>query len=75
MTNINAVLKKLESQRIDLRNQITRLDSALSVLSGLNGAGRGRRGGRRNLSAAARNRIAAAQRARWAKWKSVHKKK
>jgi len=75
MTNISAVLKQLESQRIDLQDHIRRLDSALSVLSRLNGASSGKRGGRRNLSAAARNRIADAQRARWAKWKAAHKKK
>jgi hypothetical protein len=74
MLNIRAVLKELQGQRDDVQRQINQLDSAISTLSGLNHAGQGRRGGRRNLSAAARNRIAAAQKKRWAKWKAAHKK-
>ena len=72
MANLGAVVKKLQTQRNDLQKQMQRLDSALSVLGGLAGAGRG---GRRSLSATARKRIADAQRARWAKWKAAHKKK
>ena len=75
MANIGTVLRQLEAQRTDLQKQIEGLDSALSALSGLNGVGRSRRGGPRRMSAAARKRIADAQRARWAKWKAAHKKK
>jgi hypothetical protein len=73
MPNLKAVLQQLQSQRADLEKQISRIDIALSALGGLNGAGRGRRGGRRNLSAAARACIAAAQKKRWAKWKAKQK--
>jgi hypothetical protein len=75
MTNIQNALKQLQSQRADLEKNIRRIDLALMALGGLDGKGkgRGRRGERRNLSAAARNRIAAAQRKRWAKWKAEHK--
>ena len=77
MPNVTAVLQQLESERTVVQAQLKQLDSALQVLEGLNGAGSGRRrrGGPRHLSAAARNRIAAAQKARWAKWKAAHKKK
>jgi hypothetical protein len=72
MTNIQNALKQLQTQRADLKKEISRIDLALSALGSLDGHGRGRRGRRRNLSAAARNSIAAAQRKRWAKWKRAH---
>jgi len=54
----------------ELRNERDRLDRAIAALDGISTGKavtrRGRRGGR-HLSAAARARIAAAQRARWAK--------
>lgn len=68
----------MDTQRIvaELDAEIERLQRARDLLNGL-GAGNGRRGrrrgGRRQLSPAARNRIAAAQKARWAKWKKAHK--
>jgi hypothetical protein len=70
MTNLKAVLKQLQSQRAAVQADVQRIDSALTVLGSLDGAGRGRRGGPRHLSAAARNRIAMAQKARWAQWKA-----
>ena len=72
MANITAVLKQLKAERDNVERQVKQLDSALSALGGLNGAGRGR-GGHRKLSAAARESIAAAQRKRWAKWKKAQK--
>lgn len=71
MPNLTDVVRDLRRQRDDLQSQIDRLDNAIRVLGG---RGRGRRGGSRILSAAARNRIAAAQRKRWAKWKSAQKR-
>lgn len=61
MTDLGAVLEQLEQER-------AKLDQAIAVLSGVVG-GKGRKGrrGKRRLSAAARKRIADAQRARWAK--------
>jgi hypothetical protein len=71
MNNMRAVVKQLQRQRDGVQRLISQLDSALSVLGGLDGASKGGgRGGRRHLSAAARARIAAAQRKRWAKWKA-----
>jgi hypothetical protein len=57
-----------EQERIGLTSQLEQLTIAISALSGSAG---GRGGGRRGtMSAAGRARIAAAQRARWAKLKS-----
>jgi hypothetical protein len=64
MTNLTSVLKYLEQERNHLGVQLERLNHALSVLIGT-----GNHRGRRTLSAAGRARIAAAQRARWAKVK------
>jgi|307.fasta_scaffold811197_1 hypothetical protein len=63
MADLSAVVAQLKVER-------AKLDKAIAVLSGLDGrSGSGGRGTRR-LSAAARERIAAAQRARWAKFKA-----
>ena len=64
MANLRSVLKYLEQERNRLGAQLERLNHALSVL-----VGTGSRRARRTLSAAGRARIAAAQRARWAKSK------
>jgi len=60
-----AVIQQLKNERDRAAKTVARLDAALAAL---NGAG-GRSGGSRTLSADARERIAAAQRARWARVK------
>ena len=62
MTDLRAVVEQLKQER-------DRLDRAIEALSGATGKS-GRNRGRRYLSAAARAKIAAAQRARWAKYKA-----
>lgn len=63
MTDLSAVLAQLKKER-------DKLDRAIAALSGTgSGTDSGRRVKRR-LSAAARKRIADAQRARWAKFKA-----
>jgi hypothetical protein len=66
MTDLSAVLAQLKKER-------DKLDRAIAALS--QGARGGRRGsaGKRRLSAAARQRIANAQRARWAKFRAKKK--
>jgi hypothetical protein len=59
MTDLNGIIKQLEQER-------DRIESAILALRGV-GSRNGASGTRRTLSAAARRRIAAAQRARWAK--------
>lgn len=85
MAIIDRVVKDLLSQRRRLKNELERIDAALSALTNLNGVGRGRgrrrAAGRRairpqrHMSASARRRIAAAQKARWAKLRQERVKK
>ncbi len=78
MANLANVVQQLRRERDQAQRRMEQLDEALRVLGGLGGSRRiGRTrisGNRRTMSAAARKRIAAAQRARWAKWKAAHKK-
>jgi hypothetical protein len=78
MANLSRALNELRQERSRAEREMERLDEAISVLQGLvgrNHLGRPSRGGhtarmgrpRRRMSAAGRRKIAAAQRARWAK--------
>lgn len=77
MANLSAVLKQLQSERDRAARELERLDNALAALNHLGGRANGRRSaathrgrrGRLRFSAAARARMAVAQRARWAKAK------
>jgi hypothetical protein len=57
-----------------INNEIDRLQQAARLLKGTGASAPGKRGGRRHMSAAGRARIAAAQRARWAKINAGKKK-
>ena len=84
MSNLAHVVQQLKQARNQAQRRIEQLDEALKALSGI-GILRGRIGKvalanvrgrkRRTMSVAARKRIAAAQRARWAKWKAAQRKK
>jgi len=81
MLNLRKVVQQLKNERTRTQAKLDQLDTALKVLGGVGTTGSrtaGRRttsGNRRPMSAAAKKRIAAAQRARWAKWKAAQKKK
>jgi hypothetical protein len=83
MSNLAKVVQGLKKERDLAQRRVEQLDKALKVLTGVVGTRgpTGRRGRaqatgkRRTLSAAARKRIAAAQRARWAKWKAAQRGK
>jgi hypothetical protein len=84
MSNLANVVQQLRKERDQAQRRIEQLDGALKALAGLSGVrgttvgrGRGQRpsGTRRTMSAAARKRIAAAQRTRWAKWKAAQRRK
>jgi hypothetical protein len=84
MSNLTQVIvQRLKHERGQLQGRIERLDEALKALTGLHGVrGTARRRGpaqapgkRRTMSPVARKRIAAAQRARWAKWKAAQRGK
>lgn len=66
MSNITTALNQLEEERTRLVSQISAVRNAISAL---NSSGSKGVPGPRKLSAAARAKIAAAQRARWAKFK------
>ena len=81
MANLNRALNELRQERNRAEREVERLDAAISVVQGLVGRnhlggnarpGRTARMGRphRKMSAAGRRKLAAAQRARWAKLKS-----
>lgn len=81
MSNLVKVVAQLRKQRDAAQKTVDQLDQALAALGTVDGPrarGRssqkvGRKG--RTMSAAARRRIAVAQRARWAKWKAARRKK
>ena len=62
MTNLTSVVNQLAQERSRLKSQLERLNYAISALGGSNSEG-----AKHGISAAGRARIAAAQRARWAK--------
>jgi hypothetical protein len=68
---IVSVVSQLKKERTNLADEIKHVDAALSVLRRLNGANGARP--KRTLSVAARRKIAAAQRARWAKVRAAKK--
>ena len=84
MSNLAKAVQQLHKERDQARRRVEQLDEALKALGSL-GALRGRVGRvrraqtlgkkRRTMSAAARKRIAAAQRTRWAKWKAARRNK
>jgi len=81
MLNLAKAVRQLRDERQRTVRTLQQLDAALKVLGSRGGSSRtvnraqtpGKK--RRTMSAAARKRIAAAQRARWAKWKAAKKTK
>ncbi len=71
MANLTSALEELREERKQAQYQVEKLDSAISVLEDLVGRDgsltRAPAGGSRVVTTAARRRMAAAQRARWAK--------
>ena len=65
MANLAGVVQQLKKERDQAARMVERLDAALAALNG--GSYAKRTGTRRTISAAGRARIAAAQRARWAR--------
>jgi hypothetical protein len=71
------MLKSLQSERAHALQEVTKLDRAIASLRELSTADStpSKNGRSHKLSAAARERIAAAQRARWAKVRKEQKAK
>jgi len=76
MSKMNQVVHQLQSQRRRAQQELEKLDLAIRALSSLDGRASAGLTIRRkpHFSPAARARIAAAQRARWAKIRAVQKK-
>jgi hypothetical protein len=80
MTNLTGVIRQLQKERQRVHGEMKRLNAALAALGSFGNLGgkavKGIRTPRKRspMSAAARKRIAAAQRARWAKWKATRRK-
>lgn len=74
MSNLANVVQLLRQERDQAQKRIEQLDEALNALTGVIRVG-GIKRKRRIMSPAARKRIAAAQRARWAKWKRTQRRK
>jgi hypothetical protein len=77
MNELGAVVEQLKKKRNGLVVELRQLDRAIKALNGLSIPGRngnGTRRGKRTLSAAARQKIASAQRARWAKLRMAKRK-
>jgi len=70
MANLASIVQQLQLERDQVQRRLDQLDQALQALGGLSGLRRSGRSGRRSvrtrraMSATARRRIAAAQRAR-----------
>ena len=74
MTNLTGVIRQLRKEKQRVHGEMERLNAALAALGSVGWLERKSKGSRmpkvrRPMSAAARKKIAAAQRARWAKWK------
>jgi hypothetical protein len=75
MSELGAVLGQLKQERVRVAAELRQLDQAIQALSKV--TGRNPRSGNRTghrMSIAARKRIAAAQRVRWAKFHASRKK-
>ena len=73
MSVVASVLKELHKQKHAKQAELNRLDEAIAIIRRLGGLAPGRVTSKRTLSAAARRRIIAAQKARWAKWRGHRK--
>ena len=72
-----STVKMLQGQRAQVQKELTKLDKAIAVLQELNGTDStpGQNGKGHTMSAAARRKIAKAQKARWAKVRQTQKAK
>jgi hypothetical protein len=71
MANLSSIMKQLKTERDRVEKQLSGLNAALGAFAGVYSNGQPKK--RRKLSVAARKKIAAAQRARWAKFRAKRK--
>ncbi len=78
MADLTKALRQLREERNRIQARLKLLDEVLDAMSKVVSGSGSQKEGRhasRKLSAAARRRIAEAQKARWAKWRSSRGKK
>jgi hypothetical protein len=78
VTTLAEVVVHLRAERGRAHKRLQQIDAALAALNNLGSSDRplrGRARSRKSISAAGKRRIAAAQRARWAKWKAARRRK
>lgn len=74
MPNLDKVVKSLVTEQRSLQSKLSQVEAAITALRGMSQNSRNASARpKRVLSIAARRRIAAAQRARWAKYKQQKK--
>ncbi len=73
MANLSSIIGQLKAERDRVERQLTGLNAALTAFAGVYSGGKPSRK-RRKMSAKSRAKIAAAQRARWAKFRKSAKK-
>ncbi len=73
MPNVSSILKQLKQERDRVAKQLSGMDAALRAFAGVYGGNKPSRK-RRKMSAKSRAKIAAAQRARWAKVRAKRKR-
>jgi hypothetical protein len=66
LANLSGIVKQLKKERDRVQQQLSGLNAALEAFAGVDQGNKGT-GSRRKMSAQGRARIAAAQRARWAR--------
>ena len=78
MASLTQVVVQLQKEKKSIEAQLSNINAAVEALRSMGRSGAGRTaiaaGPRRTMSASARKRIAAAQRARWAKWRAGKKR-
>jgi hypothetical protein len=73
---LGSTVKMLVGRRAEVQKELTKLEKAITVLTELNGNSTPSPNGKgHTLSAAARRKIAKAQRARWAKVRAAQRTK
>jgi hypothetical protein len=75
MSHIDTLLSELQTERNRMRAELRRMEHAMKVVRSLSTSGPAGMRKPRRLSAAARARIAAAQRLRWAKVRQQQRRK
>jgi hypothetical protein len=73
MPNLSGLVKQLKRERDRVEKQLLGMDAALRAFAGVYG-GTAKPKRRRQMSAKSRAKIAAAQRARWAKFRAKRKR-